>query len=215
MTNDTTLTSPAPRYSPLSMRPSTALIPASLVTLVYVGFYLLSLLRGRQEFIEAYGVRGFDWSHVGGTLTYSFAHYGTFHLVLNMIPLFLLTAMICYIVGWREWMGVTILSLIFTGWFAFFTAERNEVIFGASGITSALGIFLLFTAVLHRNPFGLLLGAVYSGITIISLVTTMTAQDATASWHAHLGGLLIGFILFCALRYLDQRTPGSEGISPR
>ena len=77
MTNDTTLTSPPPRYSPLSMRPSTALIPASLVTLVYVGFYLLSLLRGRQEFIETYGVRGFDWSHVGGTLTYSFAHYGT------------------------------------------------------------------------------------------------------------------------------------------
>lgn len=178
---------------------------ATGAVLFFTVFYVISSVLGLQEFIYAAGVRPMTVEGIRGTVFYSLAHVSVGHLVTNMVPLFILTMCICYLFGWRLWLAITLVTSVFSGWFCWFVGSPDTLIVGASGITSGLGVYLFFTAPFRRAFFSMVLGGVFTGVTVISIVSALTVGDATTSWQAHAGGVLAGVIFACIVNLLHER----------
>ena len=170
----------------------------------YTLFYGISMLTGLQEFLYRVGVRPLTFEGITGTVTYTLGHTSLSHLAVNMVPLFVLTAFICYLSGWRAWFGTTILIALFSGWFCFFTGSPDTLIVGASGITSGLGVYLFFTAPFYRALFPMVVGGVFTGVTFVSIVSALTVGTQATSWHAHVGGVLSGIIIACVVNLMGK-----------
>lgn len=200
------------RRSPLGMSLPSSLGVGALAVAFYSVFYALSVTFGLEEFLRSVGVRPLTLEGIKGTVFYSLGHTSLNHLIVNMVPLLILTTFICYLSGWRLWLGVTALIAVFSGWFCFFVGSPDTLIVGASGITSGLGAYLFLSAPFRRALFAMVIGGVFTGVSFVSLASTVTVGGNATSWQAHAGGLLAGTIIACILHIVGEWGDKKESL---
>lgn len=164
------------------------LYPAAKFVLIFWVIHLLNLLAGyRLNYLgivprHIIGLRGIPF--------YTFLHGDFNHLLLNSIPLFILSDLIM-VYGLREFIVVTLIIIILAG-LAIWLFARTAIHIGASSLVMGYWGFLLMNAYQNPGVFSIILAAIclyyFSGNMLASLVPTREK----VSWEGHLFGLLAG-----------------------
>jgi len=152
-------------------------------------------------------MHGWIWQLV----TYSFLHVGLFHILFNMLALWMFGAQLEMDWGWKKFTefyffcvvgaALTTIAVAYTGVGG---VSPGSGTVGASG--GVLGILMAF-GVLYANqeimlfPIPISIRAKYfvAGLVFIELISAINAADPTqrgdsVAYVAHLGGLLFGFL---------------------
>jgi membrane associated rhomboid family serine protease len=164
-----------------------------------VAFYVLSL-------VPQWVLRGAIWQLV----TYSFLHVGLFHILFNMLALWMFGAQLESDWGYRKFLefyffcvvgaALTTIAVSYTG-LGGITPATNTV--GASG--GVLGILMAFGLIYGEQeimlfPIPLSIRAKYfvAGLVFIELISAINSagpgRARDIAYVAHLGGLLFGFL---------------------
>jgi membrane associated rhomboid family serine protease len=134
------------------------------------------------------GLRGIFFSPL---LHGSFAHLGA-----NSVPLFFLTAALCYFYDKIAYWVFALLWLI-TGFWVWAFAKDTGIHIGASGVVYALAAFHFTGGLLRREPrmmaFSMLVVFLYGGL--IWGIMPDFLPERNISWESHLMGLLAGVLL--------------------
>lgn len=165
------------------MRPVTKL----LITVIS-GFYLACLLMpGLEEhlFLNRYLVlnNGEYWRLITVALT----HGGLAHLFFNMYALLVLGNSLESAIGRNKFLALFLISQVGASFASIYFGAINVVSVGASG-----AIFGLFGAmIVVSKRFGLEVKQIY---VIVGINFAIGFIFPGIDWHAHLGGLISGFI---------------------
>jgi membrane associated rhomboid family serine protease len=164
-----------------------------------VAFYVLSL-------VPQWVMHGAIWQLV----TYSFLHVGLFHILFNMLALWMFGAQLESDWGYRKFLefyffcvvgaALTTIAVSYTG-LGGITPATNTV--GASG--GVLGILMAFGLIYGEQeimlfPIPLSIRAKYfvAGLVFIELISAINSagpgRARDIAYVAHLGGLLFGFL---------------------
>ena len=166
------------------MRPVTK----TLITVIS-GFYLANLLLPGLEthlFLNRYLVlnSGEYWR----LLTVALTHGGVMHLLFNMSALLVLGNTVESAIGQRKFLIIFLVSQLGASLASIYFSGANVVSVGASG-----AIFGLFGAmVVISKRFGLETKQIYA---IVGINFAIGFIFPGIDWHAHLGGLITGFIV--------------------
>lgn len=167
-----------------SFLPGTALI--LLMLLVY--YYTIS----SGDRLLTYGLFPRSPGDFSGILTFPFIHRDSEHVLSNVIPLFILSAMLFYfyrVIAWR----VLILTWLLSG-FWLWLGGRPSAHIGASGLVYGLASFLFFSGVWRRErrmmAVSLTVVFLYGG-----MVWGIFPLFRDVSWEGHLFGGLSGLLL--------------------
>lgn len=167
-----------------SFFPGTALV--FLILLIH--FYTIS----SGDRLLTYGLFPRSPGDLTGILTFPFIHRDTEHVLSNVIPLFILTAMLFYfyrVVAWR----VLLLTWLLSG-FWLWLGGRPSAHIGASGLVYGLASFLFFSGVWRRErrmmAVSLTVVFLYGG-----MVWGILPLFRDVSWEGHLFGGLSGLLL--------------------
>ena len=159
------------------MRPVTKL----LITIIS-GFYLACLLLpGLEEHLYLNRYLVFNNGEYWRLLTVALTHGGLMHLFFNMYALLVLGNTLESAIGRNKFLAIFLISQLGASFASIYFGAINVVSVGASG-----AIFGLFGAmVVISKRFGLETKQVYVIVGI---------NFPGIDWHAHLGGLISGFI---------------------
>ena len=178
--------------------------------------YVLSL-------IPQWVMRGAVWQ----LITYSFVHAGLFHILFNMLALWMFGAQLESDWGYKKFLefyffsvvgaALTTIAVSYTG-LGGVTPSTGTV--GASG--GVLGILMAFGMLYGEQeimlfPIPLSIKAKYfvAGLVFIELISAINAagpgHGQDIAYVAHLGGLLFGFLY---VKFLPRRGP-AFGVSER
>lgn len=193
---------------------------------ILVFLHQLSLGRGEEVFIYRFGAIPYEITRlqnfpasIGSLFTSMFLHGGPFHLLGNMLYLWIFGDNVEYIMGHLRFLGFYLLCGLAAA-LSHILAEPNSILpmVGASGaISGVLGAYFLrfprakvlvlvplffwFIRIIRIPAFFVLgfwfLMQVMSGF--MSLGISVTGGVA---WFAHIGGFLAGMIL---VRYFEKR----------
>jgi membrane associated rhomboid family serine protease len=126
-----------------------------------------------------------------GVITSPFLHGGFGHLFSNIIPLFILSALIL-VNGQRHFFDVTILIVLFSG-IGVWLFGRHAMHVGASSVVMGYWGFVLATAYQQRSMVAILL-AIICLYYLSWLIFSLFPQDRKVSWEGHLLGFLAGLL---------------------
>ena len=159
-----------------------------LLITVISGFYLACLLMpGLEEqlFLNRYLV--FNNGEYWRLLTVALTHGGLAHLFFNMYALMVLGNSLESAIGPKKFLGIFLISQIGASFASIYFGAINVVSVGASG-----AIFGLFGAmIVISKRFGLETKSTY---VIVGINFVIGFIFPGIDWHAHLGGLISGFI---------------------
>lgn len=164
-----------------------------LLITVISGFYLACLLMpGLEEhlYLNRYLVlnNGEYWR----LLTVALTHGGLLHLFFNMYALLILGNSLEAAIGRSKFLAIFLIAQIGASFASIFFSPINVVSVGASG-----AIFGLFGAmVVVSKRFGLEVKQIY---VIVGINFAIGFIFPGIDWHAHLGGLIAGFIAAAVL----------------
>lgn len=175
------------------------------IWLSFIPGFLFVLLLSAVKYIEI--TQGLDFSSYGlfprniGSLvnifTFPLIHDDTKHLYSNILPLFILMAMLFFFyreVAWRVFFFTWILHAIWL-----WIGGRPAFHIGASGVVYGLSSFLFFSGLWRRErrmmAVSLTVVFLYGG-----MVWGLFPFFIGTSWEAHLFGALTGFVLSWAYR---------------
>jgi len=162
-----------------------------LITII-CGFYLLQLLFPSLEFdlglikgpINGHGVAAGEWYRI---LTVGLIHGGLMHLGFNMYALLVLGNPLEQLFGRVRFLSIFFFSLIAGSLTSLYLNPAYQLSVGVSG--ALFGLFAAFALVARR------IGAdVKSILVIIGINFALAFVLPGIDWHAHLGGLIGGFI---------------------
>ncbi|RRD46544.1 rhomboid family intramembrane serine protease [Tessaracoccus sp. OH4464_COT-324] len=182
----------------------TALVP----NLVVVGImWVLEVLDAlTPASLDSFGILPRDFTALGGILAAPWLHVGWGHLLSNSVPFILLGTLIL-LSGWRNYLTVTVLSVLASGIVVWLIAPAHTVTLGASGVVFGYLAYVLvrglFSKQLSQILIAVLVFVVYGGLLWGVLPTT-----PGVSWQAHLGGA-IGGVLAAWLIYARPVRSGS------
>lgn len=165
------------------MRPVTKL----LITIIS-GFYLACLLLpGLEEHLYLNRYLVFNNGEYWRLLTVALTHGGLMHLFFNMYALLVLGNTLESAIGRNKFLAIFLISQLGASFASIYFGAINVVSVGASG-----AIFGLFGAmVVISKRFGLETKQVY---VIVGINFVIGFIFPGIDWHAHLGGLISGFI---------------------
>ena len=165
------------------MRPVTKL----LITVIS-GFYLACLLLpGLEEHLYLNRYLVFNNGEYWRLLTVALTHGGLMHLFFNMYALLVLGNTLESAIGRNKFLAIFLISQLGASFASIYFGAINVVSVGASG-----AIFGLFGAmVVISKRFGLETKQVY---VIVGINFVIGFIFPGIDWHAHLGGLISGFI---------------------
>lgn len=165
------------------MRPVTKL----LITIIS-GFYLACLLLpGLEEHLYLNRYLVFNNGEYWRLLTVALTHGGLMHLFFNMYALLVLGNTLESAIGRNKFLAIFVISQLGASFASIYFGAINVVSVGASG-----AIFGLFGAmVVISKRFGLETKQVY---VIVGINFVIGFIFPGIDWHAHLGGLISGFI---------------------
>jgi len=201
----------------LSLPPFTRAVKWLII--VNAGFFLLTTLLGvvNPDFQKVFSyvlslvpfrvLHGWIWQ----LITYSFLHVGLFHILFNMLALWMFGAQFESDWGYRKFLefyffcvvgaALTTIAVSYTGLGGISPATKTV---GASG--GVLGILMAFGIVYGEQqimlfPIPISMKAKYfvTGLVFIELISAISAADPryrgeAVAYVAHLGGLLFGFL---------------------
>lgn len=165
-------------------------------------FMLLGFVSARYS-----GILPFDWPAVVAPVTHLFLHGGWLHVAVNVGMLMAFGSALERAVGARRLIILYILSGI-GGALAHWAVQPLSIypLIGASGAIS--GLFGGVLMVMQRQGmmgdparYGrlILFVAVWVGITIFFGFAGMPGAEGNIAWTAHVGGFVLGMLLFNAL----------------
>ena len=165
------------------MRPVTKL----LITVIS-GFYLACLLMpGLEEHLYLNKYLVLNLGEYWRLLTVALTHGGIMHLFFNMYALLILGNTLESAIGPKKFLAIFLISQIGASLASIYFGAINVVSVGASG-----AIFGLFGAmIVISKRFGLETKQTY---VIIGINFAIGFIFPGIDWHAHLGGLIAGFI---------------------
>lgn len=143
--------------------------------------------------------------------TYMFLHGGLFHLLLNMFMLYMFGSQLEQVWGRRRFVRYYLLCGVGAGLFALLPlpAFFNAIHIGASG--AVYGLLLAF-GLLFPSAQVYLLGILPMSARhmvilfgFIALVSSLSAASDGVSHIAHLGGLVVGYVLLRRDRLIPRR----------
>ncbi|MDO5082618.1 rhomboid family intramembrane serine protease [Arachnia propionica] len=119
-------------------------------------------------------------------------HYGWGHLMSNTLP-FLVLGMVTWLSGFREWLTVTVLSLLGSGLLVWLIAPNATITAGASGLVFGYLAYLLVRGFFRRNGWQILIAVIVFAFYGTALFGVIPGA-AGISWQGHLGGALGGVL---------------------
>ena len=143
-------------------------------------------------------------------LTTTFLHAGFFHLLFNMMMLYLLGSSIEKVFGWWRYLAVYLLSALggsmaIVAWVLIEPATINVATVGASG--AIYGMFAAIFMVQRRSGMSTTSILVLLGINLVYGFIT-----PGVSWQGHIGGFLLGLVVTGVyILVADRSRPGGRG----
>lgn len=147
-----------------------------------------------------YGLLPREISGLVGIITFPVLHGNWDHLFSNTMPLFFLSAGICYFYvssSKKILVGLYIIPGILLWFFA-----RSSIHIGASGMIYGMAAFLFFSGVIRRDKRAIVLALLVSFF-YGSLVWGILPIEKGVSWEGHLFGGLTGIALAVVFRKKD------------
>ncbi len=154
-------------------------------------------------------------------LTYIFLHGGLGHLMLNMLVLYMFGGPLEGVWGSRRFLRYYLLCGIGAGLFtllpipAFFGASHIGASGAVYGLLLAFGllfpdarVYIFFILPMRASHLVVALG-------FISLASSISATSDGVSHIAHLGGLLVGYVLLVRMRLLGGRPDPLQNLCGR
>jgi membrane associated rhomboid family serine protease len=187
---------PAPSGAPATRRPA-ILVPGrarpSAITIAVFGAVLavVQIVNSLMVYrLNAAGIRPRTVTGLWGIADAPLLHHGWQHLAANIVPLLVLGFLVL-IAGLRQFLAVTILVWIVSGFGVWLTGPAGSVTVGASTLVFGWLTFLLLRGVFARRMSQLVLGvvlfAVWGGV-----FWGLLPGRVGISWQGHLFGALAG-----------------------
>lgn len=147
-------------------------------------------------------------------ITTAFLHAGFFHLLFNMMMLYLLGSSVEKVFGWWRYLSIYLLSALggsmaVVAWVLVEPATLNVVTIGASG--AVYGMFGALFMVQRRSGMSTKSILVLLGINLIYGFIT-----PGISWQAHIGGFIAGLAVTAMYIFVAEKTrAGGRGAQMR
>lgn len=173
---------------------------------VVVIFVVISRVGGVHEFPWPYVHLGLSWSGLldGGLWqlwTYGLIHGNWLHLWLNLIMLWLVGGRVAHIVGWKKWLQIVGLGVLFGGLLhgltsgvLVFLGNEEQYLVGISGACFAL-LVALTTLSPESRMWPIPVNGKNLGLGIITaeLLLWLMQPELALPGLAQMGGLVVGF----------------------
>lgn len=131
-------------------------------------------------------------------ITSGFLHYGPFHLLMNMLALYLIGCDLELLLGKTRFLALYGLSLLGGSAAVFVGSDMNVATAGASGaVYGMLGGILIAAMRLKLNLTFII------GIIVLNLF--LSIQIKQISLLGHLGGLIVGIVVTVAMVYAPEQ----------
>lgn len=173
---------------PGRVRPSALIIAVAAALLIAV--QAVNSLSGYR--LTAAGIRPRSWAGLWGILDAPLIHHGWSHLWANLVPLVVFGFLIL-IAGLRQFIAVTVLIWLLSGFGVWLTATSGSVTVGASNLVFGWLTFLVLRGFFARQwaqiVLGIVLLALWGGIFFGIL-----PGRVGVSWQGHLFGALAGAV---------------------
>lgn len=196
---------PAPERKPALMVPG-MLKPAAITMVISGG--IVALVQLIMTLTDArwtqYGIRPRSLGGLWGVLDAPLLHVNWSHFLANIVP-FLIFGFLILLRGLRQFIAVTVLIWLLSGFGVWLIGPGGTVIVGASGLIFGWLTFLVlrgfFSRRLSQILLGLVLLAAWGGI-----FWGLLPGRADISWQAHLCGALAGLLAAFLVAQADKQV---------
>jgi membrane associated rhomboid family serine protease len=149
-----------------------------------------------------YAARGVSEGAVWQLLTSTFTHVQVWHIVFNMMALYLLGPQLEMVLGRLRFAALYVVAGLVGSATVYWLAPEASLTIGASGaIFGLMGALLVLALKVGGDVRGLLTLVAVNGV-----ITVLGAQYI--SWQGHLGGLVGGLLLGAAMVYAPRERRG-------
>ncbi|MTD13354.1 rhomboid family intramembrane serine protease [Nakamurella sp. YIM 132087] len=188
---------------------SSSLMPAVKPAAITVGAFavvlvVVQVVNALMSYkLGQYGIVSRTGSGLLGIVTAPFLHGSWGHLLSNLVPLVVFGFLIM-VGGVRQFVAVTILVWLISGFGVWLFGPSNAVTVGASGLVFGWLAYLVARGVFNRSVGQILLGvlllAIWGGIFWTGIISVaLSAGETGISWQGHLfgaiGGVLAAFLV--------------------
>lgn len=188
-----------------------------------VAGFLFSMGEGAVDgYVYSYLALSSDWASLLGKpwtlVTYMFIHANVFHLVFNMLMLYVGGILFSQYLGRRKLVVTYFASgvaggLLFIWAWNFFPAFSSSASFAVGASAAVLGIFIAVAAYIPNYTVNVLLigntKLKYLAVALV-LIDMLSIDKGNAGGHiAHLGGALYGFLSVYLPRHIHFKKPGN------
>ena len=198
-------TAPAKRKAdviPANWRQAAA-VPGAMVAVMVV-VQLISIFG--VNLVNLLGIEPRSVSGLIGIITAPFVHLSWQHLISNAIP-FLIFGFLVMVHGVKQFIAITAVIWLVSGFGVWLTAPSNSVVVGASGIVFGWLAFLLARGIFNRNVWQILVGVVLF-LVWGGMFWGVLPGASGISWQGHLFGALGGVLAaFLAAKADAPRKP--------
>jgi membrane associated rhomboid family serine protease len=197
---------PAPvRKRPAIMLPGRAKPSAITIAICGVVLVAVQIVNSLMDYrLNSAGIKPRTVSGLWGVADAPLLHTSWQHLAANIVPLLILGFLVM-IAGLRQFVAVTVLVWIISGFGVWLTADSGSVTVGASTLVFGWLTFLLLRGVFARRlsqlALGVVLFAVWGGI-----FWGMLPGRVGISWQGHLFGALAGALAAFLVAKADRPT---------
>ncbi len=181
-----------------------------------------------QEFFNRFGLVSANafagWEHLPSFLTSMFIHVGLFHLLGNMLFLFIFADNIEDRLGHAKFLGLYLLFGLAAD-FAHIISRPDSIIpaIGASGAISGImgAYFVTFPAAKIKTyvygkivdiPALVFLGTWFAMQVLCSWLAKSSPLEGGVAWEAHLGGFVAGVIIALSFRFFPKKRAPLEDV---
>jgi len=179
------------RKRPAIMLPGRAKPSAITIAVAGVVLVVVQIVNSLMDYrLNSAGIRPRTAAGLWGIADAPLLHTSWQHLAANIVPLLILGFLVM-IAGLRQFVAVTLLVWIISGFGVWLTADSGSVTVGASTLVFGWLTFLLLRGVFARRlsqlALGVVLFAIWGGI-----FWGLMPGRAGISWQGHLFGALAG-----------------------
>jgi membrane associated rhomboid family serine protease len=201
-----------------SYRPFDAIIPPGVKLLIVANvavFLLQIVVRGITPLLGLTPALVVHRLFVWQPLTYMFLHGGAFHLLFNMVILWMMGGEVERFWGRREFLRYYFLCGLGAAALAFVFAW-NGLVIGASG--AIFGVMVAFAVMFPNRPiyvwFVLPVPAKYLVLLLFALELIVVGSSSGVAHFAHVGGAVTGY-LYLRLGLRDRLSFSLDGVRRR
>lgn len=188
----------------------------TVLLLVAINVVLFIASLANDNLIYTLGLTPEEWTSEPWTLLTSvFMHHNFWHIIFNMLALYLLGRSLCMLIGDKWFLILYFAGGIVGSFFCVLLSPSNALVAGASGAVFAIGAaFAVMAPKLRVIVFPIpapvpLWGAIvgiFVLLTVIPLIERYAYGYSHIAWEAHLGGFILGLVLGYYLRRRQRKA---------